>query len=42
MEKMATPAPLRTENSLVTSPEDEEVMIIHLLNTPDLDLNAPQ
>jgi len=32
---------IRTENGLLRSPDDEEVMILRLFKTPDLDLSAP-
>ncbi len=32
---------IRTENALIPSPMDEEVMIFRLPNTPPLDLHAP-
>ena len=32
---------VNTENGSVASPEDEEVMILHLPNSPDFDLDAP-
>jgi aminoglycoside 2'-N-acetyltransferase I len=32
---------IRTEDSLLPSPDDEEVMILRLPGTPDLDLSAP-
>jgi aminoglycoside 2'-N-acetyltransferase I len=35
------PLSIRTDDGLIPTPDDEEVMIFRLPNTPDLDLNAP-
>jgi aminoglycoside 2'-N-acetyltransferase I len=40
-ERWRGPLFIRTENGLLPSPDDEEVMVLRLPNTPDLDLSAP-